>query len=218
MFNFKIAEILKRDLKLLKNNDDFELKGETVSNDQDEDDDEDDQDSSDNDENVPVNPDEADPDDLVRVYEDEMKKWQPWWTNSSDLTTPKIVDTSNDQTIESRPIKFNKTLLDASKLVNVSNANEFFYNEVLQTTFLYIILAYVYQLDEKDLNALASDDSSTNCEVDLSLVDEMCSACLEIQTLLLQQNKKIVDLSKKFDLIISSLLQEEKFFLKVQVF
>lgn len=198
----------------MENNDDFELKGETVSNDQDDDeDDEEDQDSSDNDDNLPVNLDEADPDDLARVYEDEMKKWQPWWTNSSDLTTPKIIDTSNDQTFESHPIKFNKTLLDASKLVNVSNANEFFYNEVLQTTFLYIILAYVYQLDEKDLDALA--DLSLASDVDLSLVDEMCSAYLEIQTLLLQQNKKIVDLGKKFDLIIASLLQEEKFFLKV---
>lgn len=134
-----------------------------------------------------------------------MKKWQPWWTNL-------MLIESTDESDKKKTSVINKTLIENCQSVNVSHANEYFYHEILQTSYLYIILVYVYQLDEDDLNALASSHQSL--DVDLSLVDEMCSAFLEMNKLLSQHNK-VTDLRAKFDLIIASLLQEEKYFLKV---
>lgn len=154
---------------------------------------------------------DANPDELIRVYENEMKKWQPWWTDLSAMLIESIDESDSSDKKSSAIEIINKTLIENSKLVNVSHANEYFYHEILQTSYLYVILVYVYQLDEDDLNALANNQS---LDVDLSLVDEMCSAFLEINKLLSQHNK-VTDLRAKFDLIIASLLQEEKYFLKV---
>lgn len=115
----------------------------------------------------------------------------------------------------------NKRLVANSTLVNVSNANQYFYYEIMQTSYLYIILVYVYQLDERDLEALvllSGDDSATvdGGQVDLSLVDEMCVAFLEVLKLLNDQStKNLTDLTAKFEFIIASLLQDDKYFLKV---
>lgn len=160
-------------------------------------------------------PDEADPDELIRAYEGELENWKPWWRNAN-LAITEIDESVNEKlTSSSQSQASNKRLEANSAAVNVSNANQFFYYEIMQTSYLYIILAYVYQLDERDLEALANSESSSDGEVDLSLVDEMCFAFLQVQKLLAQSTKNLTDLAARFELAIATLLQEENYFLKV---
>lgn len=89
--------------------------------------------------------------------------------------------------------------------INVSKSSLLLYNDILQTSYLYIILTCVYQLDETDFGS-----------VDIE-TEEIGSAFLEVDKIVSSalSNKPGLDLSSKFKVIIATLVQEYNYFLKV---
>lgn len=181
-----MADILKRDLERSEK-ETFELDDDSLST------------TSSENENGNNNSSELTADEMIRAYESEATKWKPWWKIAN--LSQSVIDESSIQ-----EQSLNERLVDNSCSINISNASPFLYNDIIQTTYLYIITTSVYQLDEDDFK-------STSIEF-----DEICSAFLEAEKLLTSSNKNGLDLSSKLDFIVANLLQKENYFLKVSFF
>lgn len=141
---------------------------------------------------------------MLRAYENAIKTWQPWWTNlknkkSSLVQEEEMTTTSND---------LNERLVKSSESINTSKASPLIYNEIIKSSYLYILLTHVYQLDEEDFDF---DFKSAEIEI-----NEICSSYLEIEKLCAKkEDNSALDLATKFDYLIACLLQEDNYFLKV---
>ena len=188
-----MVDILKRDLKRAEQ-DGNQLEGVESS---------DESSADDEDHNKPVP--EIDQDEMLRAYESAIKTWQPWWVSLK--TKSSLVHENEPQTNE----LLNERLINNSASINITNASSLLYNEVLKSSYLYILLTHVYQLDE--------DDFGKSTEIDASAINEICSCYLEMEKLCAKKDNSnsnsALDLASKFDYLIACLLQEENYFLKV---
>lgn len=142
---------------------------------------------------------------MIQAYGKEILKWQPWWTLKLDSLINELEDNIH--------IDLNQRMVDDSSSIDVSKANPLFYNEILQNTYLYIIITYVYQLSIDDLTELSKSKTS---DVDIDLIDEICAAYIELDKIAGKRRTE-TDLTSKLDFTIACLLQENSYFLKVRV-
>jgi len=141
----------------------------------------------------------VDDQELLKVYKKEALQWEPWWLdeNLKKVLIKEINKIDPNMTMKN----FNTDLIKNAQVINVSNASNLIYNEMLKLSYLYFIVGYVYQLKEDSIA-----DISLNDEISFSLI---------------QMNKQLTslktdDLKQCFDLAIKTLstCSEENFFLK----
>lgn len=82
---------------------------------------------------------------MVQIYMDEIKKWKPWWRMEQFSPKPLVIEINEEITKES--FKINPNLIKNSALINVSNASPMLYSDILKMNYIYLIMAYVYQID-----------------------------------------------------------------------
>lgn len=144
-----------------------------------------------------------DDDELLRAYESEIKNWRPWWLSQKQMLL--IEDLTEAKLNEYR---LNKTLFATTYHINVTNASELIYHDILQNVYLYLIINYVYQLNDDDFCNLG------NQNFDLSLIEEICFALLQVDKLIVNNLNKNGELKFRFNLIIVYLLEVGSYFLK----
>jgi hypothetical protein len=147
-----------------------------------------------------------DEEEMLRVYENEIKNWQPWWR---DTRQSLLVDELTPACL--MELKINQTLCDNASEINVNQASAFMYNDILQAAYVYLMSTYIYQLSDDEFTDLSA------FEFDSSLVEEICFAYLQVDKLLINNVAKTNDLKFRFNLIIVYLLQVESYFLKTYV-
>jgi len=170
----RMVQILKKNVK--------ELEKENILPD------ESDNDSSDNDDTI-IDEKSITDNELIRTYESEILKWNPWW---SKLNSTSILE------LDFR--SFNLKLVKKSQNVMVANASPLIQNDLIQLFFIYSVIACVYQLDEE------TSENNFNEEIVLNM--------LQID----QLSKKLIpnksNLLTKINLTFKLMLEEQTLFLR----
>lgn len=138
---------------------------------------------------------------LAKAYLNVAKNWTPWWLDEEFKYSPLIEDSQPDK------LKLNLSLIENSANINVSNASQMIYNDILQLDYLYLMIVHVYQLDMNDFVK-----STEN--FDLDLLEEICVNFLNNEKLLKLRLSKVkhLDIKSEFNLIINILLEEKTYF------
>ncbi|CAF0896917.1 unnamed protein product [Brachionus calyciflorus] len=145
--------------------------------------------------------------DLIKEYLNEILNWRPWW-RSEDYKTP-ILITEIDQNIDLNFLELNPKLVANSSNLNIQNSSPYLYNEIVKMFYIYQMCIYVYQLTLDDFKEKKDE------KIDLILLEEICNNFLEIEHVLNKRVAKDLNIRQEFELIISVLLEEQSYFLKV---
>lgn len=180
----KLAEILKREKEAMED-DQFSHNSDCILN-----------------PSATENINKIDDQELLKAYKNEALKWSPWWLD--DKLRKLLLKEINKTDSNAPTTNFNKNLVKNAQIVNVSNASNLIYNEILKLSYLYFFVGYIYQLNR---------DST----IEISLNDEITFSLLQMNRQL--TGSKLTDFRNSIDLIIKTLstCSEENFFLKKNI-
>lgn len=150
--------------------------------------------------------------DMIKAYETKINEWKPWWRN--DAFKEPLLEEINDKSEKLvSKMKFHLNLIKNSSNINVSNASKFIYNDILQISYFYVIIANIYQLNENDFEKFSDLEN-----IDTTQLKEIVNNFIQLENML--KNTKLnqnCELNQKFDLIVRVLSEESNYFLKSYV-
>jgi hypothetical protein len=127
---------------------------------------------------------------LVNFYEKQLKDWKPWWVLFEERK--KKISSLDENNREMNRFVFNQRLINNSKEIKISETslnNTYIINDLVQITYVYILLTYIYQDD------LPHDDINL----------DLCFDFIDIENRILKKNV-ISSLNDRLVLIRDSLL------------
>ena len=170
----RMVDILKRNAEDLENEDNF----------------------IDNKPEQSIIPENIDDSQLIKAYEEVVKKFQPWW--HSYLNQKHLINESE------KKFKFNANLLKNVQNLSAKNANELIINDIYQVFFIYSAVVYIYQIDEHIL---------PNTKDAYNLIDEAAQCVLQTNKLCATNLLKTSSLKSFLNSTVHILIENQSLFL-----